>query len=216
MKPQRVYDIFNILTKRGLKFPWTCMARIDTVDEKLLAFMKEHGCWHISFGIESADQHILDTIRKNIRLEQVRTTIDTCHRQGMLTKGFFMIGHPNETVESINKTISFATKLALDDVVVTINTPMPGTEQFKNISTYGTVDTSNWTTFNYWNPVFVPYGLTREILTTKHKEFYRRFYLRPRIMLRYIKELAGPAGMKRLIQLLKAFRFLLPGKGCGV
>jgi radical SAM superfamily enzyme YgiQ (UPF0313 family) len=127
-----------------------------------------------------------------------------------------MIGHPNETVESINKTISFATKLALDDVVVTINTPMPGTEQFKNISTYGTVDTSNWTTFNYWNPVFVPYGLTREILTTKHKEFYRRFYLRPRIMLRYIKELAGPAGMKRLIQLLKAFRFLLPGKGCGV
>jgi anaerobic magnesium-protoporphyrin IX monomethyl ester cyclase len=216
MKPQRIYDIFNLLTKKGLNFPWTCMARIDTVDEKLLAFMKEHGCWHISFGIESADQHILDTIRKNIQLEQVRTVIGTCHKLGILTKGFFMVGHPNETLESINKTISFATKLALDDVVVTINTPMPGTEQFENIVNYGTIDTSSWTTYNYWNPVFVPYGLTRDILTAKHKEFYRRFYLRPRIVLRYIKALAGPAGMKRLIQLLKAFRFLLPGNSRGV
>ena len=215
MKPQRIYDIFNLLSEKGLKFPWTCMARIDTVDQKLCMFMKEHGCWHISFGIESGDQHILDIIRKNIRLEQVRRVIATCHRKGMLTKGFFMIGHPYETVESINKTISFATELSLDDVVVTINTPMPGTEQFRNIATYGTVDTSNWTTFNYWNPVFVPHGLTAEILKNKHREFYRRFYLRPRIIIRYIKELAGPAAVKRLIQLFKAFRFLLPGNDGG-
>ncbi len=212
MKPERIYEIFNLLDSRGLHFPFTCMARINTVNYELLKFMKEHGCWHISFGIESGDENILKVIRKNIRLEQVEEAIAACRRLGILTKGFFMVGHPLETVDSIETTIAFALKLPLDDAVVTINTPMPGTFQFEHAAEYGTLVIADRAAFNYWNPVFVPHGLTREILLSKHKEFYRRFYLRPRIVWRYFKDLFGTNGPKKLLQLLKALKFLLPDK----
>ncbi|MCK4602983.1 MAG: radical SAM protein [Phycisphaerae bacterium] len=208
IRPKRIYEIFDLARARGLRFPWTCMSRINTVDEKLLRYMKENGCWHISFGIESADETVLKTIRKNISLPDVERVVDICHQFGILTKGFFIVGHPTETVETIDKTIDFATKLKLDDVVVTINTPIPGSYQYEHVDEYGCLDTSSWSQFNYWKPVFVPHALTRELLLAKHKEFYRKFYLRPRIIWRYFKSLFSPTGMRRLGQLVGSSRFL--------
>jgi radical SAM superfamily enzyme YgiQ (UPF0313 family) len=208
IKPQRIYEIFELLRAKGLKFPWTCMARIDTVDEGLLRYMRENGCWHVSFGIESGDQNVLREIRKNITLEAVERVTELCHKLRILTKGFFMVGHPTDTAESIDRTIAFATRLKLDDVVVTINTPMPGSYQYEHAHEHGTLDVSDWSWFNYHNPVFVPNGLTREVLLTKHREFYRKFYLRPRIMWRYCRSFLGPTGPARLGKILSASRFL--------
>ncbi len=208
---KRIYDIFHLVKKRGLEFPWTCMARINNVDYDLLKFMKENNCWHISFGIESGDQEILNVIKKNILIETIYEKIEMCYRLGILTKGFFIIGHPKETLETINKTISFATKLKLDDIVVTINTPMPGSYQFEHASEYGVLHSEKIDQFNYWNPVFVPTGLTEEVLRSKHREFYRKFYLRPRVLWRYFKSFLSKTGPRRLFNILKSSRFLLGG-----
>ena len=212
--PKRIYDIFELVRSKGLQFPWTCMARIDTVDESLLRYMQKNGCWHISFGIESGDEQILKEIRKNIRLENVARAVDICHKLGILTKGFFIVGHPFETIETIDKTINFARRLKLDDVVVTINTPMPGSYQFEHAHEYGMLDTRSWAKFNYWNPVFIPWGLSKDILLSKHREFYRKFYLRPHILWRYFLSFLKPTGLKRMISLLSSLRFLFARKGC--
>ena len=209
VRPRRIYEIFDLARTKGLRFPWTCMARINTVDEELLSFMKRNGCWHISFGIESGDENILRQIRKNIRIEDVERIVAVCHSLGIRTKGFFIVGHPLETLETIEKTISFATRLKLDDVVVTLNTPLPGSYQYDHVSEYGTLDNKDWAKFNYWNPVFVPKGLTADILLEKHRSFYRRFYLRPRILWRYFCSFLSPTGPKRLITLLLSTPFLL-------
>lgn len=212
VNPKRLYDIFDMARSKGLQFPWTCMARINTVDESLLRYMKENGCWHISFGIESGDERILKEIHKNIQLENVVRVTDVCRKFGILTKGFFIVGHPLETIETIDKTINFACRLKLDDVVVTINTPIPGSYQFDHAQEYGTLDTQSWEKFNYWNPVFVPHGLSQDILLSKHKEFYRKFYLRPQILWRYFLSLFRPTGLKRMITLLLSSRFLFARK----
>lgn len=183
VRRSRIYEIFDLARQRGLKFPWSCMSRINTVDEDLLRFMRDNGCWYISFGIESADEEILRTIRKNITPAAVERVVEACRRLGIVTKGFFMIGHPRETVETIEKTIAFAKRIPLRHVVVTINTPMPGTEQYQHAHEYGTLDESDWKRFNYWKPVFVPHGLTPEILLAKQQQFIREFYLRPRLLL---------------------------------
>jgi radical SAM superfamily enzyme YgiQ (UPF0313 family) len=209
IRPKRIYEIFDLSRSEGLRFPWTCMARINTVDENLLRYMKENGCWHISFGIESGDEQILKEIRKNIKIEEVERVINTCHKVGILTKGFFIVGHPLETIETINSTIDFALRLKLDDVVATINTPIPGTYQFEHAPEYGRLDDKLWAKFNYWNPVFVPHGLTEDIILAKHKEFYRKFYLRPHILWRYLLSFFSPVGLRRLISLFLASRFLL-------
>jgi len=206
----RIYEIFELTRQRGLRFPWSCMSRINTVDEELLRYMHDHGCWYISFGVESADEEILRTIHKNIRPADVQRVIEICHRLGIVTKGFFMIGHPRETVETIDKTIAFAKQLPLRHVVVTINTPMPGTEQYRHARQYGTLDESDWRRFNYWKPVFVPHGLTPEILLAKQQQFIREFYLRPKLLLRQLQfALRSPSNFRQLLRIVSgSIRYL--------
>jgi radical SAM superfamily enzyme YgiQ (UPF0313 family) len=208
LRPQRIRELFAILDRKGIRFPWTCMSRVSAVDEDLLRFMRDHGCWHISFGIESGNEEILKRIKKKISLEQARRVIGWCAKLGIRTKGFFIVGHPGETLESIEESIREALRMKLDDVVVTINTPIPGSPQYKEAAANGTLDETDWSKFNYWRPVFVPHGLTREQLLLKHREFYRRFYFRPRILWRYGLSFLSPSGPRRLLLLLRSLPFL--------
>ena len=209
LRPRRIREIFQLLDGKGISFPWTCMSRINTVDEELLTLMRDCGCWHISFGIESGNEEILRRIKKNISLEQTRRVVQCCVKLGVRTKGFFIVGHPDETLETIEQTIRLALALKLDDVVATINTPIPGSQQHREAAQYGSLDESDWSKFNYWRPVFVPHGLTRDQLLAKHREFYRRFYFRPRILWRYMLSFCSPSGPRRLWALLRSLPFIL-------
>lgn len=208
IRPERILELFNILDRKNISFPWTCMSRINTVDFETLKFMKDHGCWHISFGIESGNVDILRLIRKNISLSDAEKVIGWCRQLGIRTKGFFIIGHPGETLSTIEQTIRTALTLPLDDVVVTINTPLPGTMQYKTAENYGSMEKGDWSRFNMWNPVFVPKGLTEDILLEKHREFYRRFYLRPRIIMRYAWSFLSWAGLCRATSVIRSMPFI--------
>ena len=208
IRPERIFELFKILNRKEIHFPWTCMSRINTVDFETLKFMKDRGCWHISFGIESGNADILRLIRKNISLPDAKKVLGWCHRLGIRTKGFFIIGHPGETLATIEQTIGAALALPLDDVVATLNTPLPGTEQYETAENYGSMGKGDWSRFNMWNPVFVPRGLTEEILLRKHREFYRRFYLRPRIMARYSLSFLSRAGVRRAVSVVKSIPFM--------
>jgi anaerobic magnesium-protoporphyrin IX monomethyl ester cyclase len=204
----RVYEIFNLLKERKVYFDWTCMSRINTVDYDFLKFMRDNGCWHISFGIESGNEKILKTIRKNIQPAKVREVIGLCHDLKLKTKGFFMVGHPGETQETIDETIDFALSLAIDDLVVTINTPIPGSAQYKDVDKYGTLVETDWAQYNLWRPVFVPFGLDEDTLQKKHREFYRRFYLRHHVVWRYLLSFFASGGGRRLLSIVRSLPFL--------
>ena len=179
LRRERIYEVFEQAGRRGLRFPWSCKTRIDTVDESLLRYMKAQGCWYVALGVESGDERILTEIRKNIRLQDVERVVDLSHRAGLVTKGYFMIGHPGESPATIRATSRLARRLKLDQVAVSLNTPMPGTYQFEHADKYGSLDRSAWEEFNFWRPVFIPAGMTKEELTAQHTYFLRRFYLRP-------------------------------------
>jgi len=208
---KRLYAVFGLLEKEGMHFHWTCMSRVNVVNEEILRFIKSKGCWHISFGIESGDEKILELIKKNISLKQVVEVTKMCSRLGIKTKGFFIVGHPGDTLRSIEKTIKFATMLKIDDIVTTINTPIPGSPQYGFIRQYGTFDETDWSQFNYWRPVFIPKGLTKEILLKKQREMYRRFYLRPRVLWRYLKSFMGSGGWRRFKSVALASLYLVNG-----
>ena len=205
---KRIYRLFEILKEKGIFVYWTCMSRINTVDYDLLKYMKANGCWHISFGIESGSPDILKIIRKDISLEEAKRVIGWCRELKIRTKGFFMIGHPGETEKTIDLTIRTALELPLDDIVASINTPIPGSPQYDMVPDYGELDTTDWAKFNGWRPVFVPFGLSQERLLTRHRELYRRFYLRPRVVWRYGLSFISPTGLKRFLVLFRSLPFL--------
>jgi anaerobic magnesium-protoporphyrin IX monomethyl ester cyclase len=214
LSKKRIHQIFDLLDEEGIHIDWTCMSRVGNIDREFLAYIKSRGCWHVSLGIESGDAEILRTIRKNISLEKAEQVVSWCSELGIRTKGFFILGHPGETEETLDRTIDLACRLKLDDLVATINTPIKGSPQYAEIEQYGTLDESDLSRFNYWQPVFVPSGLTSEILMRKHREIYRKFYLRPRVLTRYFFSFFSKGGSKRFASVLKASRYVIrPGEG---
>ena len=202
---KRLVTICQEITGLGLDISWTCLGRVNSIDAETLELMKKAGCWQISFGIESGSQEILTNIHKNVTLEQIERAVSLCRDAGILSKGFFIVGHPGETKQSLKQTLDFALKLPLDDISVTMLTPFPGTEIYERAAEFGEFD-SDWSRMNLLNTVFIPHGLTREDLEQNQREMLRRFYLRPRIILGYLRRLAAtPAMIKGFVAGGRAF-----------
>jgi len=110
----RVLKICGLLQKKKLDLIWACRSRIDTVDYEVLQEMKKAGCVRIYFGLESGVQEILDKVNKGITLKQVKNTIGMCNDLGIKTLGFFLIGAPQDTKETVKETLKFSKSLNLD------------------------------------------------------------------------------------------------------
>ena len=184
LNKKRAYAIAEEIIKRGLKIGWTCETRVNLVDKDLLSHMKQAGCYAIAYGIESASPEILDTLNKGITIDEVEEAIRLTQEVGLQTIGYFMIGSPGESPETIGKTIEFAKKLKLDFAQFAITTPFPGTELY-NLYLKDKGSTIPWENFVYGGtgnkvtPVFESDQLSRADLQHWMKRAYKEFYLRP-------------------------------------
>jgi len=113
---QRVLDICEGIKKERLDINWACRSRVDTADPELLKAMYSAGCRRIYWGIESGSQATLDSLKKGIKLEQIVETMRASRRAGLENLGFFLVGVPGETKETVRQTVAFAKKLDLDYV----------------------------------------------------------------------------------------------------
>jgi len=187
---KRVLAICDLLISEGLNHvPWIMIngIRANLVDEELLSRMREAGCIRTAFGVESGNQEILDTvIDKRLTLEEIRAAFKAAKSVGMETIGFFIIGLPGETEETIEDTIRFACEL--DPLVANFSmaTPFPGTEMREVVLEKGRLLAQDWDDYAFFEnkPTFEMDDLPAEVVERKWKEAYRRFYLRPKRIVR--------------------------------
>jgi radical SAM superfamily enzyme YgiQ (UPF0313 family) len=81
--------------------PWSCAGRVDTVNREILQIVKDSGCIALSLGIESADNSILKSMRKNIMVEQIETAFTAAYDVGLEAYGNLIFGDLEETRETI-------------------------------------------------------------------------------------------------------------------
>jgi radical SAM superfamily enzyme YgiQ (UPF0313 family) len=181
---QRVHTICDMIMEKKLKMAWTCETRVNLVDKELLKHMKQAGCYAIAYGIETASLEIMKTLQKDITPAQVEKAVQAHREVGLQVVGYFMLGSPGETPETIMQTIDFAKKLKVDFAQFSITTPFPSTELY-DIYMRGRTEPPKWENFVYAStgtqttPVFESDKLTREDLKTWTARAYREFYLRP-------------------------------------
>ena len=185
----RLVAICEQLLKEKLSISWTCNGRVDSVAPDILKIMKRAGCWQIGYGIESGVQEVLDFAKKNVTLQQIENAVELTSKSGILSKGFFILGFPNDTPKTIRHTIDFAKRIKLDDITVAFMTPFPGSKLYADARRYGTFD-EDWRKMNILDIVFIPDGLTKEELRRSSKRAIREFYLRPRIISCYLGRMA--------------------------
>lgn len=199
LKTARVLDICDEILRRDLKISWLCQTRVNGIDEELMVAMKRAGCALMSVGIESGDQHILDTIGKGIKKELVVESCHTISRVGMQLEGFFILGLPYETPETIRTTIDFAKSLPLDYAQFSMFIPLPGTPGF-DLAVAGRdmrFFAKTWDDFSrYTYPLVESDAVSRQELKRLHGASLREFYFRPRMMYRRLRSV-GSLGQLR-------------------
>ena len=179
-----VKEFCNLILSEGLDISWSCMTRVDCVNEELLKLMKRAGCFQILFGVESGDEEILKAINKKISLTQVQEIVKLARKIGIETRATFMFGNQGETEETIKKTIDFAIKLDPDMAQFNIAIPYPGTYLFDWAKERGYIKSFNWDDYNLSDAVLDLPGLSRDKLQYYYRLAHRKFFFRPKWILR--------------------------------
>jgi radical SAM superfamily enzyme YgiQ (UPF0313 family) len=203
MPRDRILEIFHQLKKRKLDLEWSCRSRVDIVDEELLREAASAGCRQIYYGIESIDQKVLNRINKNINYEKVVQAVKLSKKYGIKTMGFFMIGNAGDTVESVRRTMEFAKSLDLDFIQVCRSIAKPGTDLDREL-----IKTTGW---DFWREHVLGNKIKKRLpspwssLTEKErasltKEFYLKFYFRPKIIWRRLSQLKSLSELSRYLR----------------
>jgi anaerobic magnesium-protoporphyrin IX monomethyl ester cyclase len=197
---ERAKELCRALIAEGLTgVPWITIhgMRAHPSDLELFQLMKLAGCKRVGFGVESGNQSILDSIKKQQTVGQVRAAFRNAKRAGLETMGFFMFGLPGETADMAN---------------FMITAPLPGTELYATVIQDGHLFSTDWTDFAiHDNKARFEIGdLTKELVEAKWHEAYRRFYVRPS---RLVRQAFRPDTWRRLpLYLDTARRFFLGGQ----
>ncbi len=195
-----VKEFCDIIVKENVDITWSCFTRVDHINEELLKDMKRAGCHLILFGVESADEKILETIKKRISLDQVKKVVKDARKIGIETRCSFMFGNPGETEETIKKTMKFAEELDPDEVQYNITTVYPGTEMFEWADKQGYILTKDWNKYNMSDVVMRLPTISPEKLQEYYGIAHKKFYLRPKIILRRLLKIRNMTQLKQEFQ----------------
>lgn len=188
---EQVVDLCRRMIDEKINIKWTCNSRVDYVDEEMLTLMGQAGCWFISWGIESASEEILKRARKGADPAKAERALRWAKKAGINNWGYFIIGLPGETEETIQQTIAFAKKLPLDIALFHVAAPYPGTPFFFQVvennwfrpgTRWEQVDMDESTVLDY------P-GLPAEKLLYWQRRAFREWAFRPKPIFTYIKML---------------------------
>lgn len=140
IKKPRVQEFCRELISRNMRVNWSCITRLDLIDEPTLDLMKQSGCNNIWLGIESGTERILEVVGKDLNMAKIRNKVGLLRKMEMSWSGFFMIGLPTETVDEMYQTYEFMKELDPLYAEVNIFNPLPGTDLYNLAEKQGKLD----------------------------------------------------------------------------
>jgi radical SAM superfamily enzyme YgiQ (UPF0313 family) len=139
IKRDRIILFCDGLIRRNLHIRWECLTRPDLLDQNLLQKMKEAGCVTIRIGIESGDETILQRMKKQIDLKKIKEAAGLLNRMKFYWSAYFLFGTPQETQNSIQRTLKFIKIIDPPFVTLSRFVPIPGSEFYEDLDKEGIV-----------------------------------------------------------------------------
>jgi len=208
--PRHVEEVCAEIIKRGLhkKVSFSCNVRVD-IKLDLLPLMRKAGFRMLMIGFEFGTQEQLDAVKKGTTPEMGKKFAEEARRLGFTLHGCFMIGAPNETEESAQKTIDYAKSLPLDTIQVSGIAVYPGTEIFewaKDNNYITAKDWPDWVDENHEQVTLLSYPQ----MSKSQIDFYidkalKEFYLRPKQIFKMAAGIKNLGDIKRKAYGLRSF-----------
>lgn len=143
----RMMKLCDILHDSTVQFSWMANARISTLDQEMLLAMKKAGCVRIDVGVESGDPEVRKRMRKGVTNDQIIEVHKTCKEIGLYIGTFLMVGNLGETWKSLEMTVDLLKDL-VQDAMISISCPYPGTELYKIAKEKGFLRVEDWSQYS--------------------------------------------------------------------
>ena len=183
IKKERLIKICQGIIDNGLDLSWATPNGIylPSMDKEVLNWMIRSGYYRITFGLESGSEETLNYIRKKISPDKVREVINACNKLGIWTNATFIIGFPNEQIDSIRATMRAPIDYGLDYANFFIAQPYEGTDLYRDFEKEGLlgggIQAGSSTMYSKYSTNY----FTSEELTRLRDEAYKKF-IRHRIL----------------------------------
>ena len=183
---ERALELCEEFATRGLS--WTAYTRPDTATDELLAAMHRGGCHTVIMGVESADDGLLASYRKGYRSSAIEGAFRRAKTHGLRTVGTFIIGLPEETEDSLERTLALALELDMDFMSLNMAVPRFGTRFRQRALELGLARPDELIMDQGGAEAFLPTRtLDRASVLRLKKRMVRRFYLRPSYLWRRLR-----------------------------
>jgi anaerobic magnesium-protoporphyrin IX monomethyl ester cyclase len=189
IRRNRLHELADALIANKINHvPWIFVngIRANLADYDLLVKLKNAGLKRTAFGVETGDEQMIIKIDKHVDHDTIRQAFKNAKAAGIETIGFFIIGLPGDTRETMQKTINFA--IELDPMIANFSmmTPYPGTIVYEQVKRNGRFLMQDWEDYVFFDTKarYEMGDLTAELVEEMYRKSYRQFYWRPKYILR--------------------------------
>ncbi|MDD5774178.1 MAG: radical SAM protein [bacterium] len=119
------------ILSRNIKIRWACAGRADLIKADIVSLMKKSGCIHMTLGLESANDHILEYLQKHQKVSEIRRGLQILQKKKMAFSLQCIFGSPGENSFTINNTMNFIRETNPFFVSFNVLTPLPGSYLFE-------------------------------------------------------------------------------------
>jgi radical SAM superfamily enzyme YgiQ (UPF0313 family) len=146
-----VEDFCQGVEERGLegKAYFEVFGNIATTTPEMLEKLYKAGVRRIGYGIESLDPEVQKDIGKKVNVPHLKSLLEKGEELGILTSGFYQVGHPSETEESVRHYVGqlIEKELFIPRIRLVISTPTSGSRWHNKIKE----NAPEWPSENDWD-----------------------------------------------------------------
>lgn len=153
---------------------WRCDDVIRS--KKVLPKIRKAGLYWVMVGVESPKESTLKSFKKGITAHQAEKAIKLLKENDIFSHAMLIIGHRNDTAESIANLREFANELDPDFAIFTVLTPYPGTEPFEEAKRNGWIEDFNLAHYDMAHAIMPTETLSRREVQEELFKCYRNFY----------------------------------------
>lgn len=210
----RVVDFCKELLERKIKIKWYCNVRV-TLRYETMAWMKKAGCVLVTVGYESANNNILDNVKKRVTVEMILKFSRNARRAGILVHGCFMAGNRGETRQTLRENLRLALKMMDDTMQFFPLMAYPGTIDYELAKKEGLLDIKDYADYvteeGCHNSVVRMTDMGSDEIRSWCDYARRKYYLRYRYLFyKLVQQVRNPSEIRRTYRTTRRFiNFLL-------
>lgn len=214
-----VREFCERLLSERLDIAWNCPygVRLDSLDEDLVRLMARSGCFGLSVGVESGSQRVLDSVKKQLKIEEITEKVRMIKRVStIMVQGYFIIGFPDETHDEIEATIRLACSLPFDLVTFCPLRVTPGTEIYSDLLSSGKIVRDlDYQGLGHHQFVRSYCSIPDDEMRKLYRRAYTQFYFRPRVVLNLLGQVRSAAQLRTITNgLLRMVRVPKRSRAC--